>query len=57
VVLDPDPNDMPHDDAEDCVMCGVILGLALTLLIAFGVYKGIKYFELTLPPQIVAPHK
>jgi hypothetical protein len=57
VVLDPDPNDMPHDDAEDCVMCGVILGLALTLLIAFGIYKGIKYFELTLPPQIVAPHK
>lgn len=53
---EPDPNnpyDMPGPDG--CLLCGVIGGLALTLLIAFFLYKGIKHFELTLPSKVIAP--
>lgn len=57
MVLDPDPNDMPHDNPDGCPLCGIVLGLALTLLIAGALYSGIRYFELSLPSKILAPHK
>ncbi len=56
--LDPDPNDPyagERPGPEGCLLCGVLGGLALTLLIAFGIYKTIRHFELTLPSKIIAP--
>ena len=45
-----DPDDWGR---STCPVCGVILGLALTLLISFGAYKAIQHFHLTLPVKAI----